>query len=298
MRLDTPRGLLCLRRWPAAYPSVQQLQFIQAVLWHVDREGFQRVPLPLEATSHAGYVAHDGSFWELSPWMPGAADYHTAPSDTKLEAALRTLAEFHVAAASFPLADIGPSVSPGLARRHERFRQLLAGGSGQLADAIRVGTWPELASRARRLVQLFGMAAERWAGPIERARWLRVALAPCIRDIWHDHVLFVGDQVSGLVDFGAMQPDNVATDIARLLGSLVGDDILAWELGLTAYESVRPLSDDEHQLIDVFDRTTVLMGGLQWLEWIYLEHKVLADRPTVEARLDQAIERARVLAGD
>ena len=267
------------------------------MLWHVDREGFQRVPLPLEATSHAGYVAHDGSFWELSPWMPGTADYHTAPSDTKLEAALRTLAEFHVAAASFPLADIGPSVSPGLAPPRAipstaSRRQRATGRCHSRGDLARAG------QPARRLVQLFGMAAERWAGPIERACWLRVALAPCIRDIWHDHVLFVGDQVSGLVDFGAMQPDNVATDIARLLGSLVGDDILAWELGLTAYESVRPLSDDEHQLIDVFDRTTVLMGGLQWLEWIYLEHKVLADRPTVEARLDQAIERARVLAGD
>ncbi len=111
-------------------------------------------------------------------------------------------------------------------------------------------------------------------------------------------MLFSGERVTGLVDFGAMQPDNVATDIARLLGSLVADDRSAWELGLAAYESVRPLSHDELQLVEVFDRTTVLMGGLQWLEWIYLEQKVLAERRIVEERLDQAIRRAAVLAGD
>ncbi len=126
--------------------------------------------------------------------------------------------------------------------------------------------------------------------------WLKVPLQPCIRDIWHDHVLFTGDRVSGLVDFGSLQPDNVATDIARLLGSLIGDDLAAWELGLAAYESLRPLSDDERWLVPVFDRTTVLMGGLQWLEWIYLEHKAFADRAAIEARLDQAIERAAQLA--
>lgn len=45
-------------------------------------------------------------------------------------------------------------------------------------------------------------------------------LQPCIRDIWHDHVLFDGDRVTGLIDFGAMQIDTPATDIARLVGSL------------------------------------------------------------------------------
>ncbi len=122
-RLSTPRGLLCLRRWPSGYPTTERLQFIQAVLWHVDREGFTQIPLPLEAINHAGYVTHDGSFWELAPWMPGVADYHTTPNDAKLVAALVALARFHVAAASFPLADIGPSPSPGLVRREERFRQ-------------------------------------------------------------------------------------------------------------------------------------------------------------------------------
>jgi Ser/Thr protein kinase RdoA (MazF antagonist) len=295
-QLSTARGLLCLRRWPRDYPPVDQLQFIQAVLWHVHHEGFDRVPLPLEAASHAGYVVHDGCFWELAPWMPGVADYHRAPSDTRLIAALAALAELHLAAASFPLPDIGPSVSPGMVRREAIFRHLQGGGIDQMAAAIQDGNWPALAARARRLVQLFHVAATGSAGLIDRATRLRVALQPCIRDIWHDHLLFTGDRVSGIVDFGSMKPDNVATDVARLLGSLVGDERSAWELGLAAYESIRPLSDDERSLINVFDRTTVLMGGLQWLEWIYLERKAFSDRTVIETRLDQTIERAERLA--
>ncbi len=295
-RITTARGTLCLRRWPADYPAVDQLQFIQAVLWHVNHEGFDRIPLPLEATNHAGYITHDGSFWELTPWMPGVADYHGAPSDARLVAAAVALAEFHLAAASFPLADIGPSVSPGIVRREDHFRKLRSGGTRQMAAAIQDGSWPGLAARGRRLVQLFELSADRNAERIERATRLRVALQPCIRDIWHDHVLFTGDRVSGLIDFGSMKPDNVATDLARLLGSLVGDGTSAWELGLAAYESIRPLSDDERALVLAFDRTTVLMGGLQWLEWVYLESKAFPDRSTIEARLDQMIERAERLA--
>jgi hypothetical protein len=58
------------------------------------------------------------------------------------------------------------------------------------------------------------------------------------------------------------------------------------------------LSDDEQTLVDVFDRTTVLMGGLQWLEWIYLERKAFPERSVIEARLDQTIDRAERLAGE
>ncbi len=223
-RLTTARGPLCLRRWPAGYPAVDQFQFIQAVLWHVDLEGFQRIPLPLEAADHAGYVTHDGCFWELAPWLPGVADYHAFPSEQRLAAALTALAEFHRAAVSFPLADIGPAPSPGIQQRQEHFLRLRGGAIRQLADAIHAGHWPELAARGRRLVQLFSLAAESSLALIAQASRVQIALQPCIRDIWHDHVLFSGDRVSGIVDFGSLRPDNVATDVARLLGSLVGDD--------------------------------------------------------------------------
>lgn len=65
--LHAPRGPLCLRRWPAGHPSHERLEFIQAVLWHVDQEGFHRIPVPLETRHHHGYVLHAGHLWELAP---------------------------------------------------------------------------------------------------------------------------------------------------------------------------------------------------------------------------------------
>ena len=63
-------------------------------------------------------------------------------------------------------------------------------------------------------------------------------LQPCIRDVWHDHILFLGDSVSGIVDYGAMAVDTVAGDIARLLGSLVGNHVADWEEGIDAYHQL------------------------------------------------------------
>src|SRR5262245_36830825 len=79
-RLATACGTLCLRCWPPEHPSQERLEFIQAILWRVQQEGFRLVPLPLETLRHAGYVRHDGHLWELTPWMPGRADYRTSPS--------------------------------------------------------------------------------------------------------------------------------------------------------------------------------------------------------------------------
>ena len=74
-RVRTASETLCLRRWPQEHPSTDRLEFIQAVLWHVTREGFAAVPLPRETRRHSGYVRHGGYLWELEPWMPGEADF-------------------------------------------------------------------------------------------------------------------------------------------------------------------------------------------------------------------------------
>jgi hypothetical protein len=74
--LDTPRGPACLRRWPQEHPDKNRLEFIQAVLWHVNQEGFRLVPVPYETSTCAGYVHCHGHFWEIAPWIAGCADYH------------------------------------------------------------------------------------------------------------------------------------------------------------------------------------------------------------------------------
>jgi homoserine kinase type II len=229
--------------------------------------------------------------WELTPWLPGQADYHRWPHPEKLSAALRALAEFHLASQSLPAADRGPAPAPGIEYRRQRLRELLQGGYQHLVMAAGTGHWPELERRARQLLQLFPRAAGFLQRKLDQAVGTRVVLQPCIRDIWHDHVLFLGHQVTGLVDFGAMRIDSVAADVARLLGSLAGEDRQRWEEGLRAYAATRPLTSQERELISTFDQCNVLLSGLNWLQWCYVEGREFDDPGGVIRRVDEHLSR-------
>jgi len=124
--------------------------------------------------------------------------------------------------------------------------------------------------------------------------WRRVGVPVqfCVCDVWHDHVLFSGDVITGLIDYDSAKPDNVAVDLARLLGSLVGDDADAFARGLAAYEEVRPLNADERRLVPLLDRTGVLIGITNWLRWLYFDGRVYDDRPAVARRLAALVTRA------
>jgi hypothetical protein len=272
-RLKTPRGTLCLRCWPREHPSRERLEFIQAVLWHVHQEGFRRLPLPLETRTHAGYVCEAGHLWELTPWCPGVADYLRKPCPAKLQAALVALAQFHHAAASFPLPNSSPEVSPGIAERFERLQSWSAGRLDELNAAIGPRDWPELEFRAREWLELVRAAIARVQPNLAKNVSLAAPLQPCIRDIWHDHVLYLGDEVSAFVDFGAMRPDSVA-----------------------AYQRIRPLSDCEATLVGVFDQANTVLAGLNWLEWIYVEGRQFENRQAVVERLDWNLPRLATLA--
>ncbi|OHB81625.1 MAG: hypothetical protein A2W31_12235 [Planctomycetes bacterium RBG_16_64_10] len=133
------------------------------------------------------------------------------------------------------------------------------------------------------------------AQQLQAAATLKVEIQPCLRDIWNNHVLFVGPRVSGIVDFGAMRYDNVAADISRLLASMAGSDQAAWHTGLAAYQSVRPLSEAEQSLVAAFDRSSLLMAGLQWVDWIYDAHRLFDDQQAILARVDRLLMRLEQL---
>jgi homoserine kinase type II len=131
------------------------------------------------------------------------------------------------------------------------------------------------------------------------AGWLDrpLLLHPCLCDIWHDHVLFENEEVSGLIDYGAMKIDQVSVDLARLLGSLVGDNPSMWDLGLNAYSSARRLSCDEESLCRMLDQTGTVLGAATWLLWLYRDRKPFADRPAVARHLGLIVQRMETWEG-
>lgn len=293
-RLQTEAGPLCLRRWPTEHPSVPRLGWIHSVLKHAATGGVSFIPLPRLTADGNSWVMHDGHLWEITPWLPGRADFHATPvgphREARLRAALAALARFHVATANFG-DGCRRGASPGISQRRERLQGLLSGGLVRLADGIRGEVWPELAACAPTLLRCFSVVADETLRLLTAAGGLEVPLTPCIRDVWHDHVLFTGDEVTGFVDFGAMRTDSVATDLARLLGSLAGNDADAWQMGLDAYASVRALGGEERSLIEAFDRSGVLLSGVNWLEWVFLERRRFADRPAVLGRMRGILAR-------
>ena len=122
-------------------------------------------------------------------------------------------------------------------------------------------------------------------------------LQPAIRDIHHDHVLFTGDEVTGIIDFGAMRIDTPLTDIARLVGSLVADDGEARNFALDAYSQIRPLSGSDRRLIDLLDASNVVLGALNWLRWLYIERRQFENMPAVMRRMDAIIARLEAVYG-
>ncbi|MEO8493974.1 MAG: phosphotransferase [Planctomycetota bacterium] len=287
-KVETADCTLCLRRWPPEHPSAERLASIHAVLCHVAASGFAAIPIPLRSRDGQTFVSMAGHLWELAPWLPGIADFHEHPTSNRLDAALAALAQFHRSAASY---ESRLGTPPGITSRREQLAQLCAGGANKISQAVATIARPEFNQRAASILHWFNEQAAGMQPLLESASRLRVSLHRCIRDIWHDHVLFDGDEVSGFVDFGAMRTDHVACDISRLLGSLVGSERAKWEQGLASYQSLRPLSADELVLVDAYDRSTVLLSGMNWLQWIAVEGREFDDHQRVLNRLDEILHR-------
>ena len=149
-RLTTRTGRFCLRRWPDEHPSEEELQFIHTVLGFVWQNGFRLIPVPRPTRDGRSYVRQGGSLWELVPWLPGETDYRTHPSRQRLRAALAALADFHAAAASYPLSTASSGPSPGIGERLRRLRRWMSGELEALAAHLTSQTWPELFPTAPR----------------------------------------------------------------------------------------------------------------------------------------------------
>lgn len=296
-RIQSAAGPLVLRQWPSEHPSAERLRFIHDVLFHAQKRGVAFLAVPIRTASGESFVRRNEHLWELSPWMPGSADYERSPSEKKLRAAMIGLARFHRAVSDYLVgADKSPATAAHAVTRHlTRIQALTDSKCNDLAGAIAETTWPELADSARLFVAMLPAilpSAESRLVPLVGAR---LPIQPCLRDIWHDHVLFTGDEVTGVIDFGAVDIDTPATDIARLLGSLVGDDAAGWRAGIDAYATIRPLSAEEELAASALNVSGTILAGCNWLRWIYIENRTFDDVGRITERFRRIVSRCAKL---
>lgn len=289
-QIETIEETYCLRRWPKEHPTLKQLAWIHQVLTHCSANGAPQVDLPLKSTTGDTWIKHDGYLWQLSQWLDGKANFSDDPNEARLSNAIECLAKFHLGAAQVNL-DFRPSDNikkriASLADVPNAIEQIQSSGTkscGALHDFRTLVTSEATKPCADLHSQL---------KPFEDSV---LPIQPVIRDVWHDHVFFEGDEVSGLVDFGAMEMDTVCLDISRLLGSLIGNDQARWDSALTDYSSIRALTEPERSLISLLDVSGIWLGSVNWLKWIFVEGREFEDMAAVEKRVAYLTQRLSAL---
>ncbi len=293
-RYRSGQGALVFRGWPPEGPDRTHLERVHRWLATAGDLGF--IPAPIADRSGRTLVEHEGRFWELAPWMPGAAEAARPPAPTRVRSAFAALAAFHQRLGG----ERRDGVSPGLAHRYEAIRHLLAGEFDRLEREI-VATAASRQDEARvmalRWLAMARSAAPNLLDPLRQAAGRIVPLQPCLRDARPEHFLFEGDRVSGLVNFGAMGVDCVAGDLARMLGDWLEGDSTARAEALAAYDGIRPLDGGEAALIDAFATSSALLIGEHWIRWQYVEGRRFEDPAAVAQGIARGLDHLERLVG-
>jgi len=263
----------CLRRWPKPGPPPERLQGLRDLLQFIQNTGLPVTPVPLLTPVESAVAEHAGRQWQLEPWHPGTADFHQSPRPERLREVCRVLRQWHLAAQRHSpqpehqewfATRIGPP--EGLRRRLEswndwerKFRPITA---MRMYATMHLLDLPELQQLANQLQRVGANWKQNCLQLVEQP----VPLQPCLRDLWHDHVLWEGDTVTGLIDAGACHTDHVAADLSRLLGSLVGDDQEQWRAAIAAYGD--PAEPAFWQLLQTYDQSQVVLSAATWLQWL------------------------------
>lgn len=299
-RVRTADENFCLRQWPAGTPKKERLQFVQAVLWHAMCEGIDFIPLPFETRKNKGFVEWDGCYWELLPWIAGVEDengsfeefhfsddeflhlenIHAEIGELKMfqtVSAMMSLAQFHLAVATFPLPNFPMSTSPGIRDELTGWEMWIAGKFSHLFHVLRSSenfSSDRLEIRLAELGLTLLNHAVRESGRsmvlLTRAARLSVPIQPVIANAHRRHLRFDENGVCGILDMKKIAIDGVSLDIASLLGSIAESDPALWNLGIKAYRQLRELSDEELYLIEAFERSRLFLEGLGYLERFFL----------------------------
>jgi len=294
-RSDIGGDQYVLRRWPNGQMDKWRLMSINHTLCRVAEQGITFVPVPVPRLGADRFVEFDGTFWQLEPWMPGKADLADPPRLEKVAAAVEALAQFHAAASSGIATKC--CYSPALGDRAQLLDELLSCGIELIQNAPTFlaprKPWAGIAMTARSwLAALPRRATDIRAKLVAPLTTLRT-LQPVIRDATRDHVLFTGDKVTGLVDFGALAHDHFTVDLARLAGSYGGDAAII-DYICQSYPSskhVPRLTDSDRGLVKLLDRSGVLVAAYRWLRWIFVEERTFSDPPAVARRIGNLIAR-------
>jgi homoserine kinase type II len=227
--------------------NASDLPFFFAVMEQAARAG---VPCPDPAHGRDGEVIQSvrGKPCAIISFLQGVSPRR--PSAAQCRAVGAALARLHLALAGLEIERanaLGAAAWPGLAAGREADMEALEPGSAALVaqDLAALRAWP----------------ADLPRGPIHA-------------DLFPDNVLFLGDAVSGLIDFYFACTDLLAYDLAIMLNAWCFEpnmrefDLVRGRALIAGYESVRGLSEPERAALPLLARGAALRFFLtRLIDW-------------------------------
>lgn len=234
------------------------------------------VPNVETCLNHETVAIGSNRFWDITSWMSGNADFHDQPSDARLLAAIDALARIHLVWSS----RVAPVVRycPAIQRRWRAIQDAETVLASESSNSSLLVTQARCSLRNQ---------LPRMRSLLSPWRTQRVAVQPCLIDVWHDHVLFDGDSVTGLIDFAAARVDSPCADLARLLGSLIPGEQSRTQAALKAYATLCPLPNPE--LVEILDLSGVFGAVTNWL--MRFQNEEAASNPRILARFELLVNR-------
>jgi Ser/Thr protein kinase RdoA (MazF antagonist) len=282
--------------------------FVHDLVRHVRGDGVTQVPEVVPTLDGDTIVSDgEGRLWELARFLPGVAV--PCPTPSQATAAATALARLHRAAARLATHPPRRDVSPGLARRIERARELRlrpwqasrAAWFPAVRERLPADLSAALEARVTAAIEVFTASdGDDFVARVAGMRPDGCVLQPVLRDVWCEHVLFAEghrDDVTAIIDLHAAGIDTPATDLSRLVGSWIAPDGRArlpllerWPEASAAYGMVRGLSAVEAALVPVLHATGILFGLDNWFRWTLDEHRDFSDPQRMLERIDRLLE--------
>ena len=291
-RFESGIGPLVARAWPLDGPGEELIWWIHHR--QTSLKDLPYVPVPVQTTVGLTYVNMLGQFWDLQPWMRGAADAGRPPADARLKAAFAGLAEIHVGL-SYNEVDVAlgkPSIvstSAAIQARWDEVESLLAFELDLMKAAVAARRDDSLGKMAEPWLMAARDGLSRLSKRLRLYAAVRVNIQPVLRDVRPDHFLFDGAELTGLVDYGAMAMDTVAIDLARILVEWIGENAVAESIAMAAYEAIRPLRSLERDLLDGAREAAIWLGPARWIRWHFIERRPFANPNAVETGLKRTM---------
>ena len=227
------------------------------------------VPNLLAWTKDCLCLERTASLWTIETWQPGKSiEAGRIVSDWLIHQALEVLESLHATGRKL---GIQRMIAPGMIERISGLRRWknLADDAAWKQKAESIGDrlpwlaenmpWRTIVGKSldhlRRHELSLRNRLQPWlCSPVE-CHWI-------VRDLWRENILLEGDEVTGIVDFGAARIDWPGFDNVRWFGSwLAADDPRICNLMTNADAG----AEDTFRFLD---HLATLLSLFQWLDWL------------------------------